>query len=290
MDGLIRPGGASGAFGAAPAGAARARRRSARRSALWRVRAPLGRRAYLAIAIGSFVLLVLLWWAVAAAELLDPVFLPGPVATFRSLVDWYEDGTLLDDIGMSFWRVTAGFLMSAVMAVPLGLFISAFRPVRAFFEPMMEFARYLPAVAFVPLVLIWFGLGETAKIALIWIGTFFQMVLMIAEDVARVPEAQIESARTLGANNGEVLRLVLFRSALPAMLDTLRITLGWAWTYLVVAEIVAANSGLGYEILRAQRFMQTDRIFVGILLIGAIGLACDQAIRRLHRLMFPWLR
>jgi NitT/TauT family transport system permease protein len=176
------------------------------------------------------------------------------------------------------------------MALPLGLVIGAYRPVRAFFEPLLEFARYLPAVAFVPIVLLWTGIGEISKITVIWIGTFFQMVIMISEDVSRVPMPQVEAARTLGATGGEVVGLVLLRSALPAMFDTLRITLGWAWTYLVVAEIVAANNGLGYAILRAQRFLQTDRIFVGIIVIGLIGLCTDQLLRWIHRRLFPWAR
>jgi NitT/TauT family transport system permease protein len=160
--------------------------------------------------------------------------------------------------------------------------------VRAFFEPLLEFARYLPAVAFVPVVLLWAGIGEASKIVVIWIGTFFQMVIMLSDDVARVPMPQIEAARTLGANGREVVLRVLAKSAMPAMFDTLRVTLGLAWTYLVVAEIVAANSGLGYAIMKAQRFLQTDRIFVGIIVIGVIGLATDQFLRWLHRRLFPW--
>jgi NitT/TauT family transport system permease protein len=115
------------------------------------------------------------------------------------------------------------------------------------------------------------------------------MVLMVAEDVRRVPMAQIEVAQTLGASRREVIEHVIIPSAMPALVDTLRITMGWAWTYLVVAELVAANSGLGYAIIKAQRFLQTDKIFAGILLIGAIGLAIDQAFRLLHRLAFPYV-
>jgi len=207
---------------------------------------------------------------------------------FTRFLSWMGSGDLLHDAGISVLRVTAGFLASAVMAVPLGIAIGTYRPVRAFCEPLLEFSRYLPAVAFVPMVLLWAGIGEASKIVVIWIGTFFQMVLMLSEDVARVPLPQIEAARTLGATNGEVIRLVLWRSAMPAMFDTLRITLGWAWTYLVVAELVAANSGLGYVILKAQRFLQTDRIFVGIIVIGLIGLGTDQTLRWCHRRLFPW--
>jgi NitT/TauT family transport system permease protein len=255
---------------------------------IWSIRGSLDRRLYLLIAAASFALGVSLWWLVTAVGLVDPLFLPGPGAVVRRFFSWLLNGDLISDAGISLFRVTAGFLLSAVMALPLGLFIGAYKPVRAFFEPLLEFARYLPAVAFVPVVLLWVGIGEASKIAVIWIGTFFQMVIMLSEDVARVPLPQIEAARTMGATDREVVLLVLLRSALPSMFDTLRITLGWAWTYLVVAELVAANSGLGYAILKAQRFLQTDRIFVGIIVIGLIGLGFDQILRWIHRRLFPW--
>ena len=185
--------------------------------------------------------------------------------------------------------VIAGItLLSALFALPLGLFIGTFRPVQALLEPLMEFVRYMPAVAFIPLVMIWVGIEESAKVAIIFIGTFFQMILMVAEDVRRVPTAQIEAAQTMGATRMEIIEQVLLPSAKPALVDTLRITLGFAWTYLVVAELVAANSGLGYAILKAQRFLQTDKIFAGIILIGLIGLLTDQLFRWLHRKAFPW--
>lgn len=258
------------------------------RRLLWSVRGPLDRRLYLGIAVASFVTWLMAWWAVTAAGLVDPLFLPSPSAVAKRFGVWLIQGDLIQDVSISVFRVVAGFMISVVMALPLGLYIGAYRPVRAFFEPLMEFARYLPAVAFVPVVLLWVGIGENSKIAVIWIGTFFQMVIMVSEDISRVPMAQIEAARTLGATNGEVVGLVLLRSAMPAIFDTLRITLGWAWTYLVVAELVAANSGLGYAILKAQRFLQTDRIFVGVAVIGLIGLATDQAFRLAHRKLFPW--
>jgi NitT/TauT family transport system permease protein len=257
-------------------------------SPLWTIRGTLDRRLYVLIAAASFALWLFLWWAVTALELIDPLFLPGPGVVLSRFWVWLRDGDLLTDAGISTFRVMAGFFASAVMALPLGLFIGAYKPVRAFFEPLLEFARYLPAVAFVPVVLLWTGIGELSKITVIWIGTFFQMVIMLSEDVARVPLPQIEAARTLGATGREVVMRVLLRSSMPSMFDTLRITLGWAWTYLVVAELVAANSGLGYAILKAQRFLQTDRIFVGIIVIGLIGLGTDQLLRWVHRRLFPW--
>ncbi|MFZ2208225.1 MAG: ABC transporter permease [Porticoccaceae bacterium] len=256
---------------------------------LWSIRGTLGGARYLAIAGVGFASLLGGWWLLAASGLVDAVFLPEPVSVARRLLGWYADGSLFADIKISIGRVLGGFGLAVLMAVPLGIYIGSFRPVQAFFEPLMEFARYLPAVAFVPLVLLWVGIGEGAKITLIWIGTFFQMVLMVSDNIRQVPMAQIEAAQTLGANRGEVVSLVVFKSALPGIVDTLRVTLGWAWTYLVVAELVAANSGIGYAILRAQRFLQTDKIFVGILLIGLLGLLMDQGFRLLHRRAFPWL-
>ncbi|MDB5850523.1 MAG: binding-protein-dependent transport system inner rane component, partial [Rhodoferax sp.] len=156
-------------------------------------------------------------------------------------------------------------------------------------EPVVDFVRYMPPPVFGALAVAVLGLYDPAKLAIIFIGTFFQMVLMVAEDVRRVPMSQIEAAQTMGATRREVLEKVILPSAKPALLDTLRVTMGWAWTYLVVAELVAANSGLGFAILKAQRFLQTDKIFAGILLIGFIGLAIDQLFRLLHRKAFPWL-
>jgi NitT/TauT family transport system permease protein len=260
-----------------------------RRSSLWTVRAPISRRTYWVLAlIGLFIPLVL-WAVLAAFGGLDPVFLPAPLAVLSKTWTWLTETGLLDDMGISIYRVVTGFLLSAVIALPLGLFIGSYRAVQALLEPLTDFIRYMPAVAFIPLVMLWVGIGEGSKIAIIFIGTFFQMVLMVAEDVRRVPAAQVEAAQTMGANRSELVEKVIFPSAKPALLDTLRITMGWAWTYLVVAELVAANSGLGYAILRAQRFLQTDTIFAGIIVIGLIGLVTDQLFRLAHRRAFPWL-
>lgn len=261
----------------------------ARRPAFWSLRGPLSQRQYWALASVGLLLPLGLWWLISSGETVDKVFLPSPIDVWRRLVVWYREDELLADMWISVYRVSAGFVLSAVIALPLALLIGTFRPVQALLEPLTDFIRYMPAVAFIPLVMLWVGIDEASKIAIIWIGTFFQMVLMMSEDVRRVPMAQIEAAQTMGATRGETIRLVIFQSAKPALLDTLRVTMGWAWTYLVVAELVAANSGLGYSILKAQRFLQTDKIFVGILLIGLIGLVMDQAFRFVHRKAFPWL-
>jgi NitT/TauT family transport system permease protein len=272
-----------------PSALAKASAPPRRRNGFWTVRAPISRRAYWVLAITGLVTPLLMWAALAAWGGMDPTFMPSPLSVLSKTWDWALENNLLEDMGISIYRVVAGFVLSAVIALPLGLLIGSFRSVQALLEPLTDLIRYMPAVAFIPLVMLWVGIDEGSKISIIFIGTFFQMVLMVAEDVRRVPAAQVEAAQTMGASRRELIEKVILPSARPALLDTLRITMGWAWTYLVVAELVAANSGLGYAILRAQRFLQTDTIFAGIIVIGLIGLVTDQLFRWAHRRAFPWL-
>jgi NitT/TauT family transport system permease protein len=254
----------------------------------WKIRGWISQRSYWALAAIGLAVPLAAWTLLSVLGTINKVFLPGPFDVVRRVAVWFSDEDLLADMRISFFRVVAGWALSALIALPLGLLIGTFRAVQALLEPLTDFIRYMPAVAFVPLVMLWVGIDEGAKVGIIFIGTFFQMVLMVAEDVRRVPMAQIEAAQTMGATRAEVIEQVIIPSAKPALLDTLRITMGWAWTYLVVAELVAANSGLGYAIIKAQRFLQTDKIFAGIILIGAMGLAIDQCFRWVHRAAFPW--
>jgi NitT/TauT family transport system permease protein len=262
---------------------------SMRKPKLWMIRGQLNHKQFLFFAAVGMLVPFMAWWFMAKSGMTDAVFLPSPMDVLTRVYHWYEDEDLMGDAWISIYRVTVGFLLSAILAVPLGVMIGTYRPMQALFEPLTDFIRYMPAVAFIPLVMLWVGIDEGSKIAIIWIGTFFQMVLMVAEDIRRVPMAQIEAAQTMGAGSEEIISMVILQSAKPALLDTMRITMGWAWTYLVVAEMVAANSGLGYAILKAQRFLQTDKIFAGIILIGLIGLIMDQLFRLAHRKSFPWL-
>ena len=256
---------------------------------MWSIRLAISRRSYGVLALFGLLVPLLAWALLSAYSGVSPVFLPGPSTVVTRIGTWAMEDDLMGDAFISTMRVVTGWALSALLAVPLGLLIGSWRAVQAILEPLTDFIRYMPAVAFIPLVMLWVGIDEGAKVAIIFIGTFFQMVLMMAEDVRRVPMAQIEAAQTMGATRREVLEKVILPSAKPALLNTLRVTMGWAWTYLVVAELVAANSGLGFAILKAQRFLQTDKIFAGILLIGFIGLAIDQLFRLLHRKAFPWM-
>jgi NitT/TauT family transport system permease protein len=269
---------------AAVEGASRVRNRRSP----WSVRGELPRSALVVLAVLGFLLPCVSWLLVSGYGLVDGVFLPTLPQVLHSAREWALDGDLLGDTGISIARVYGGFALSVVVALPLGILLGALPPARALLEPVIDFSRYLPAVAFIPLIMLWIGIDESAKVAVIFIGTFCQMVLLIAADIARVPNAPVEAARTMGATNEEIIQHVLIPAAWPAMFDTLRAMMGLSWTYLVVAELVAASSGLGFSILKAQRFLQTDKIFAGILLIGLAGLLTDQAFRWLHRRAFPW--
>lgn len=238
----------------------------------------------------SFLGLILAWELVARFQLAPPQYLPSPGAVVGALYQLFVAYGFAWDIGVSIFRVWVAFLISAAMAIPLGIAMSSYRIVNGISEPVIDFIRYLPVPALVPLTIIWLGIGEVSKITLLWMGTFFQLVLLIADDARRVPREYIEIGLTLGAKSREVLRHIVLPAMLPSMVDNLRITLGWCWTYLIIAEIVAANSGVGYVIWSARRFVKTPEVMAGILTIGIIGLLTDQAIRYAHRRYFAYLR
>jgi NitT/TauT family transport system permease protein len=240
------------------------------------------------VAIVAFVVVIAAWLMMTELEVIQPQFLPSPLAVLQAWWGLFQNEYHLD-IGISIGRVWLAFGLSALAAIPLGVLMSSYRAVGAFSEPLIDFIRYLPVPALVPLTLIWFGIDEGSKVALLWIGTFFQLVLLIADDARRVPKEFIETGRTLGAGDWALMKDVLLRAMLPNMVDSLRITLGWCWTYLLIAEIVASNSGIGYELWTARRYGKTPEVFAGILTIGIIGLVSDQLIRAGHRRAFRYL-
>jgi NitT/TauT family transport system permease protein len=294
----VRPGDREEASGAGPTAAERgsgartaavgAPRRTGPWRALFRFRTPTRPDIEVWIGIAAFAAVLAAWLLVTELGLINPQFLPSPLAVVRAWQGLFEN-EYLRDIGISVARVWVAFLASALVAIPLGVLMSSYRAFGACFEPLIDFIRYLPVPALVPLTLIWFGIGEGSKIALLWIGTFFQLVLLIADDARRVPKEFIETGRTLGATDWALMKDVLFRAMLPNMVDSLRITLGWCWTYLLIAEIVASNSGIGYELWTARRYGKTPEVFAGILTIGIIGLVSDQLIRAGHRRAFRYL-
>lgn len=252
-------------------------------------RGTLRRRTSLTISIVTALLVLGGWEASVQLGWTDPTFLPAPSDVVGTMVQMTLDGQLVGNALISTARVWVAFLLSAVMAIPIGMLMSTYRPISAALEPMIDFIRYLPVPALVPLSIIWLGIGEETKIFLLWLGTFFQLVLLVAEDMNRVPQEYVETAETLGARNFQVLTDVAFRSMLPGLMDNLRIALGWCWTYLIIAEIVAADNGLGFVIWTARRYMQTSQVMAGVVTIGLIGLVTDQLLRALNRRLFRYL-
>lgn len=249
----------------------------------------LSRKTELTLGTLGFALFLTGWYITAISGVIRPEFLPTPFSVAQAFVRLFVDRDFASDIVISVGRVWFAFLLSVVIAVPLGLFMSTYRSVGALLEPFIDFVRYLPVPALVPLLIIWFGVGEASKIAILWMGTFFQLILLIAEDNKRVPAEYIEAGHTLGASNGQIMRHIIIPAALPNMIDNLRITLGWCWTYLIIAEIVAANSGIGHVIWSLRRFVKTPEVMAGIITIGIIGLLTDQAFRYAHRKLFSYL-
>ncbi len=216
-------------------------------------------------------------------------FLPPPWEVVKALWRMFAEQNFIEDVWISVARVWTAFLLSVVMAVPIGIWMSSYRIVGTLIEPVVDFIRYLPIPALVPLLIIWFGIGEASKIAVLWMGTFFQLVLLLADDAKRVPREFIEIGYTLGARPSQITRDIVLRAMLPSTVDNLRITLGWCWTWIIVAEIVAANSGIGHVIWSMRRFVKTPEVMAGILTVGIIGLLTDQLIRALHRRYFRYL-
>lgn len=194
----------------------------------------------------------------------------------------------LVDIVASCLRVAAGFIIAAAVGVPIGILMGAFYSMDSIFSPMIGSVRYMPIVAFLPLIIIWVGLGEASKILIIFLGVVLYTAMMVADAVKFIPDEMLQVAYTLGYNRREVLLKVIIPSVLPNVLDTLRINMAGAWGYLVIAELIASQNGLGYKIIQAQRYLQTDKVLFCIGVIGAIGLTSDFLIRLLSRALTPW--
>lgn len=250
--------------------------------------APVSQSARVALGVSFFVLFVAAWSYATFGGFVSKTFLANPL----TMVD---DGWLLlskqgfvTDISVTVWRVLGGFVLASLVAVPLGILMGAYKPVEAFLEPFVSFARYLPASAFIPLLILWAGIGELQKLLVIFIGSVFQMILMVAVAVGSVRRDLVEASLTLGARDSGVLRRVLIPASAPGIAEILRLVLGWAWTYVIVAELIGSSSGIGHMIIDSQALLATGQIIFGIIVIGIIGLISDYAFKAANRALFPW--
>lgn len=249
---------------------------------------PISEGRKLALGLLFFALFFAAWAWATLGGYVSKTFLADPVTML-------QDGWLLltkfnfaQDIGITIWRVVGGFILAALIAVPLGILMGAYKPVEAFFEPFVSFARYLPASAFVPLLILWAGIGETQKLLVIFIGSVFQIVLMVAVAVGQTRRDLVEAAYTLGSGDRSVVTRVLIPANAPEIAEILRLVLGWAWTYVIVAEFIGSSSGIGHMIINSQALLATGQIIFGIIIIGLIGLISDFAFKALNAKLFPW--
>lgn len=251
--------------------------------------ANIPRKLYLMLSVLTFALVLAVWMALTYSGAVSPLFLPPPDKIVTDGILLFTDFGLTQDILSSVFRVTTGFVLAALLAVPLGILMGTLKVCEALAEPLLGFIRYMPASAFIPLFILWLGIGESEKIAVIFFGTFFPLALMIMDVTKNVSQDLINTAYTLGVSRAGTFRRIILPASMPGIVDTLRIAFGWAWTYLVVAEIIAAGSGLGYMIMQSQRFLKTSYIIVGIIVIGIIGIMIDIVFKWLYGRLFPWI-
>ncbi len=232
---------------------------------------------------------VVLWLVMASGSSAD-LLVPSPAQTWDGLTRLYDEGVLSGDIWASLQRIIIGYLISMAIAIVLGILMGSFRSADSLFESPIAFMRYIPATALVPLMLFWLGIDELPKITLIVIGSVFFNILMVADVARNVPKELINASYTLGAGRLTVMRRVIFPHSLPGIIDVARINLAAAWSVLVVAELLAAEEGLAFRIVRAQRFRQIDEMFALLIIFGIIGVVTDLSLRALRNVAAPWAR
>ncbi|WP_443218133.1 taurine ABC transporter permease TauC [Pseudomonas sp. Gutcm_11s] len=241
------------------------------------------------ISIGS---LLWAWWAVTAAGLIEPLFLPSPQTVlargWKLITEGYLDASLWQHLGASLGRIGLALFFAVLTAIPLGIAIGRNRVVRGLVDPLIEFYRPIPPLAYLPLIVIWCGIGELSKVLLIYLAIFAPIVIATATGVRSVDPAKLRAAQALGATPGQLIRHVVLPSALPDILTGVRIGLGVGWSTLVAAELIAAQRGLGFMVQSAAQFLVTDVVILGILLIAVIAFALELGLRALQRKLVPW--
>ncbi len=260
-----------------------------------KVREPIPNRMALLLT-GAFVLMLLFcWWllthgATIEDRVLNPIILPSPLEVLRAFPALHLEQGLVRSAFTSFVRVTLGFVLAAAVAVPLGVYMASFPPVAAFFRPLALVGAYVPIVVFIPLTLAWFGLSETQKVGFLFIGCFVALLPLVIKEISDVPPAYLDVAVTKGASQWQLVRHVLFPVAQAGIWDHLRGVYGVGWGWIILAEVVNAENGLGYLISVSERRGHTASIFAVIMVIVLIALACDQLWRLGGRLLFPYTR
>ncbi len=245
-----------------------------------------------AISVVTVALLFGLWFFVTQMGWIKPLFLPKPLSVFEQFVEYLtgaaNDKPLWEHFTMSLFRVFSAFALACVTAVPVGIAMGMSRVARGIFDPPIEFYRPLPPLAYLPLIIIWFGIDEFPKVFLIYLSCFAPLALAARSGMKSATQEQINAAYSMGASYGQVIRHVILPSALPEILVGMRIAIGFGWTTLVAAEMVAANVGLGQMVLNASNFLRTDIVIMGIIVIGVVAYLFDLLMRWVERRVVPW--
>lgn len=241
------------------------------------------------LGIAAWVIFFAVWGLAVPMGWVTPLLVPPPQKVLVALWVLLTERGFLNDIGISVYRVMLSFAVASLVAVPLGIAMGAFKSVEAFFNPFVSAWRYLPAPSFIPILLMWFGTGDLPKLALLFIGVVWFLTTLVMDHARSVRTELIETALTLGGNRMQILWTVVVPAVMPNVVIAMRQMLAMSWTYLVIAEIVASSNGIGAMMMRAKRFLHTDEIIAGILVIGVLGLCFDYLFRIAHRLLFPYL-
>jgi NitT/TauT family transport system permease protein len=260
----------------------------ASRSSLFAIRAPLPKRVAFLLGFVAPALVLGAWCALTYGDLVQPDFLPKPTEVVRGTLQLFIQYDLGTAILVSTRRIAIAFLLASAIALPLGVLMGAFDPINRFFEPIMAPLRYMPISAFIPLLILWFGIYEKQKIAFLFLGVFVYLLPVVVSSIRLVPDELVQTALTLGASKLQVIRTVLVPAALPEIFDSFRVMNAIAWTYVILAEAVNPEYGLGYMVELARTHQKASWSFAGLLVIGGIGLLTDFLIRLLSSLLFRW--
>jgi NitT/TauT family transport system permease protein len=253
------------------------------------IRKPIPRTTSFVLGIAVWVVFFLAWHVAVVTESVNTLLVPAPGTVLATIVNLFVEGDFIKDIGISIYRILVSFLLACAVAVPIGILMGTYARTEAFVNSFVSAWRYLPAPAFIPILLMWLGTGEGPKIALLFIGVVFFLITLIMDYTKQVRIELIETSLTLGASENQVLWSVIIPAVMPNIITAMRQMLAVSWTYLVIAEIVASTTGIGAMMMRARRFLHTDEIMAGIVIIGILGLMFDLLFRWLHRFLFKYL-
>jgi NitT/TauT family transport system permease protein len=257
-------------------------------SNLFAIRSPLPKQTAYVLGFVAPALVLGAWCVLSYGKFVDPDFLPKPTEVVRGTLQLFLQYDLARAILVSTRRIALAFLLASALALPLGVLMGAFDPINRFFEPIMAPLRYMPISAFIPLLILWFGIYEKQKIAFLFLGVFVYLLPVVVSTIRLVPEELVQTALTLGATKFQVVRTVLLPAALPEIFDSFRVMNAIAWTYVILAEAVNPEHGLGYMVELARTHQKASWSFAGLLVIGGIGLLTDFLIRLVSDMLFRW--